>query len=333
MCIQATGLEQLLAIALAIRISELVKGTFRTKAAYFLERALVNRPASLRTISEAKQLPKESKASEIRENIALALSHAKGDWVIEYLVDAIGWEDRSTRCRLELFRQLFVRQPRISKWLEMLSTLPWHDMWTNENPDRAGRLRDLTAAMSQIIRSQRSLAEIDETAGPALSTLMQKVIVISPRAARPMKLAEAAEATIDLMDEMLATEFNIDPRSGCLCSPSSNCAMVAITILSISNFFGPLLKLHDKSKSAIRLRARMGQRSEMLIVRLRQALGTAGSASKVLMEIAESESGLQPDVDDWLRGNVRENSSTAAAIGAVLSRTDDIEIARSKLRL
>lgn len=327
-CIRADGTEQLLAIALAVRISELVKGEYRSVAASYLKKALVRKPASLRLIGDPKELPEEAKASEIRENVALALRYADGDWVFRYLIEAIGWEDRSARCRLELFRQLIAREPKISTWLESLSALPWPEMWTAETPDRAGRLRDLALSMAEVIRSHRNAADIDENTGPALASLMQKLVILSPRAPRPQKLPATAEAVIDLLDEILATEFTLIP------DPEAYAPLAIIARWWQSNSYPPpvfssLIKITRRIRSAVRLRARMGQRSEMLIARLRQGLGSEADASRVLLEIAESEKGLSPDIDDWLRGNIRENSPTAMAIGVALTGTNEFEISKS----
>jgi hypothetical protein len=55
----ANGIDQLLAIALIVRISELVKGTLKKEAAEILSRALVKRPDGFWTISDTKNVPLE----------------------------------------------------------------------------------------------------------------------------------------------------------------------------------------------------------------------------------------------------------------------------------
>jgi hypothetical protein len=125
MAIGNRGLDQLLAIALILRISELVKGNFRKNAADLLTEALRKPIDGVWTISEAKKLPIESKPSEIRENIALALSYASGPWLLPYIIEALAREERSSRCRLELNRQLAKRDPLVSHWLKMLGGFSW----------------------------------------------------------------------------------------------------------------------------------------------------------------------------------------------------------------
>jgi hypothetical protein len=119
--IRASGTDQLLAIALIVRISDLVKGALKKEAAEFLAEALRKTIAGLWTINEAKNVPPESKPSEIRENIALALAHASGDWLIPYIVEGIAREEKSPRCRTELLRQLAVREAHFTVWVERLS--------------------------------------------------------------------------------------------------------------------------------------------------------------------------------------------------------------------
>ena len=209
-CIQATGVEQLVAIALAVRISELVKGRVRDQTARFLEKLLFNRPPPpLRTMSDTRELPMEAKASEICENIALALMYAKGTWVVDYVVDALGWEERSARCRIELLRQLSARERRTTVWLEMLARLSWPDMWPERSADRAGRLRDITGAMTIAINTQRNLIEVDERTGPALAEMMQKIVVHSRSAGRPLRLIAASQSSLSLLDEILVSEFTL----------------------------------------------------------------------------------------------------------------------------
>src|ERR1019366_4375476 len=82
----------------------------------------------------------------------------------------------------------------------------------------------------------------------------------------------------------------------------------------VSEFFS----IGRKLKSAITLRARMGQRSEALTTRLAQALGPNRRVSGELEAIAQSEQGLAGEIDDWLRGRVREASATSRAASVLL---------------
>jgi len=317
-CAQGHGTDQLLAIALVVRISELVKGELKVAAAEVLSKALTNQPDPFWTISDTKEVPTEAKPSEIRENIALALTHASGSWVIQYVIEALAREDKSARCRLELCRQLVLREPQLSRWIEMLNAQPWSEIWKTESSDRAGRLRDLAGAMTITMRSTRTAIAVDENTGPALATLMQKLLLVSPRLPRPPRLADACLATVELLDEILATEFTLiaDPESYAPLAVLSRWWQSSSYPAQLSE---ALVSIARKLTSAIRLRARLGQRSETLSLRLRQALGSESAAADALASIAQSETGLDPAIEDWLCGRERESSSTSAAVGSLLS--------------
>ena len=213
--IEGTGIDQLLAIALIVRISELVKGELRKDAAHMLSQALRRTIDGLWTISESRKLSFENKPSEIRENIALALTHASGTWIVPYVIEAIAREEKSSRCRLELVRQLAARNSHVTEWLNMLNEFQWLDLWDTETFDRAGRLRELAIAIAAILRESRNALAVDEKTGPALATLVQKIVPISSRVPRNTKLIDAALAVVELVDEILATEYTLiaDPEA------------------------------------------------------------------------------------------------------------------------
>jgi hypothetical protein len=316
--ISGRGTDQLLAIALIMRISELVKGELRKQAGDILSEALRSPIDGLWTISEAKKLPLESKPSEIRENIALALSQGSGPWLVPYIIEALAREEKSARCRLELTRQLSKREPLVSRWFNMLSSFSWLNVWNVETADRIGRLRELAIAIATTLREYRNTVVVDEESGPALAKMMQEIAPVGHRTARSTKLADTAMAVIDLLDELLAIEFT-------LIADLEAYALLAI----IARWWQPssypsslvdgLQGIVRKLISAIRLRARLGQKSESLLLRLRQALGSGDMASSALTKIAEAESGLPPEIDDWLRGRERGGSTTAGAIASLLS--------------
>jgi hypothetical protein len=312
------GTNQLLAIALIVRISELVKGELRKTAGDILAESLRKSIDGIWTISEAKKLPLESKPSEIRENIALALSYASGPWLEPYLIEALAREEKSSRCRLELTRQLSRRDPHVSHWFNKLSSFSWIDVWNVETADRIGRLRELTIAMAMILREQRNTVVVDEESGPALAKMMQEIAPSSYRTAHRAKLADTALAIIDLLDELVAIEFTLitDPEAY---SPLGIIVRWWQSSSYPSGVVDGLQGIVRKLSSAIRLRARLGQKSESLVLRLRQALGGSDAASTALKHIAETESGLTPEIDDWLRGRERGISNTSAAITSLLS--------------
>lgn len=314
--IHASGMDQLLAIDLLVRISELVKKHFRRQAGEILSRALERTPEGTWTIVESKSLPPEAKPAEIRENIAIALAHAVGPWVLRYVVEALAREDRSQRCRLELCRQLAAREPLVGRWIEMLGDQPWSEI--ANGVDRVGRLRDLAAALAITVRTNRAKVSIDKTFGPSLATLARKVVAVSAHGPLPPKLSQAAIELVGLLEEVIASEITVATEPD---------AYAVVEVLSrwwhpISyppDLAAVLAGLARKLIGAVTLRARMGQRSEALVSRLSQALGGGRSAAEVLVKIADTESGLVSQIDDWLRGREREPSTTAVATATLLA--------------
>jgi hypothetical protein len=325
--VDGSGIEQLLAIALIVRISDLVKGDLRREAGEILSHALIVPIEGFWTIGETKNLPLVSKPSEIRENVASALSYATGTWVIPYVVEALAREEKSARCRLELTRQLARREIHFSRWLKMLSEISWLDISQSEKADRIPRLGELATALVAGLREHGDVV-VDEETGPALAVMMQRVAPMSPRGQRSAKLGNVGLALIKLLDEVLTMDFAL------IADPEAYAALAVI-----ARWWQPSpypQSIHDglasvvrKLTSAIRLRARLGQKSESLTLRLRQALGAGGSMDELLLKIAETESGLAPEIDDWLRGRERENSATATAISSLLSEANAPSVVES----
>lgn len=109
-----------------------------------LQKALTSElpPASL--LADSKNLPTAAKPAEFRENLAIALKYASGEWVIPYGLRALVEEDRSQRSRLELVRQLTAREPSIDKLLGWLVAPPRQTFNAHADLEiAAARLRDL----------------------------------------------------------------------------------------------------------------------------------------------------------------------------------------------
>ena len=98
-------------------------------------------------------MPPEAKAAEVRENVAVALAYASGDWVLRYVVRALAEEDRSQRCRLELTRQLAAREKSVLLWLTRLGEQPAiKNLRDSVGIDNAvSRLRDIAAAFADVV--------------------------------------------------------------------------------------------------------------------------------------------------------------------------------------
>jgi hypothetical protein len=190
--------------------------------------------------------------------------------------------------------------------------------WLTETADRTGRLRELAVVLVASLREHRNVIVVDEDTGPALAEMMQRVAPMSPRGKRSAKLTSAALASIELLDEILSTDFALiaDPEAYAPLAVVSRWWQPSSYPQSVTDQLSGVIR---KLTSAIRLRARLVQKSESLTLRLRQALGADGSVADVLAKIAETETGLAPEIDDWLRGRSREISATVGAIQSLLS--------------
>ena len=187
----------------------------------------------------------------------------------------------------------------------MLGNFTWLDV---ETADRIGRLKELAVALATTLREHRNTVSVNEEAGSALARMMQEIAPAAHRGTRSGKFVDAALAIVNLLNELLATEFTLiaDPEAYAPLAvfarwwqPSSYPAVVAEGLQEIVR----------KLVSAIRLRARLGQKSENLVLRLRQALGNTDATAFALNRIAETETGLAAGIDDWLRGRERGSFS------------------------
>lgn len=326
--IEAEGLDRLLAIALLVRISELVKGELRRDAASILTESLRKPIDGIWTLSESRNLPPESKPSEIRENVAVALSQASGPWLVPYVIEALAREDKSSRCRLELCRQLSKREPNVGRWFDMLSDISWVDVRNIEKGGEAARLGEIAGAIATILREQRNLVIVEASAGLSLAKMMQQIAPIVQRNARSSRLVHAALAVISLLDELFSIEFTL------IADPEAYAALAVIARWWQSSSYPSaivdgLKGVVRKLTSAIRLRARLGQKSDELVLRLRQALGGSSLAAAALIQIAETEAALAPEIDDWLRGRERVHSATAEAVESLLSGASTATLAEA----
>jgi hypothetical protein len=328
--VEGSGLERLLAIDLLVRIPSYVR-PLRKEAAIWLTRSLAEQPPGIWTITESKDLPREAKPAEVRENIVLSLQHASGEWVTPYVVEALAREDRSQRCRVELGRQLRTRNPSVGQWLSLLYRQPWPQILPEDEtgPDhRLTRLRDIAAALADTIRGERASLLLSSADGRTLASLVRSVARIPPRTAPSSKSTAAAVDVVRLLDEMIAAEFTLGTE------PDTYEVFEVLyhwwnPLPFPSDLAAEFSRIVRKLKSAITLRARMGQRSEALATRLAQALGPNQRVSVELESIAESEQGLAGDIDDWLRGRVRESSVTSRAASALLGGASSADFERS----
>ena len=319
--LEGNPLDRLLAIDLLVRIPAAAKG-IQGSATKLLSVALQYPLPPAWAVSDTTGLPTGAKPAEVRENVAQALTWATGDWVTQYVVDSLAREDRSQRCRTELCRQLLARNKAAGSWFRALSREPWQEILPDSAPSdaRLARLRDLASALTELIRAKRTSVLLTPEDGTALAALVRSVARMPAREDPGPRLAAAASEVVRLLDEMIAAEFTL--------------AMEAQSYEVLETIQGwwrahpfpqdltvDLGHIERRLHSAIALRARTGQRSDSLAARLRQAVGSGGRAAEVLTSIADANTGLAVEVDDWLRGHVRSNSATAMAASMLLGAT------------
>lgn len=332
---EGESLDRILAVDLIVRMSAAAR-TLQGRASGLLRTALRCPLPPAWIVSDTATLPAGAKPAEIRENVAQALAHASGEWVSSYLVQALAREDRSQRCRIELCRQLLARDPSIGDWLRSLTREPWQEILPDTAPvdTRLNRLRDLASALSDVVSANRTTSVLSPDDGSALASFSRAVARVPPREMPGPRLAAAASEIVHLLDEMIAAEFTLatEPQS-------------YEVLETIQGWWRPysfpkdlvtdLTHLVRRLRSAITLRARMGQRSDSLANRLSQALGPGARVADVLTAIADANEGLAGEVDDWLRGRTRAASVTAKAASALLgaATTGDFIVAFAPILL
>src|ERR1700730_557137 len=148
-------------------------------------------PCSL--VTESGNLPDEAKPAEVRENIAISLTHASGSWVLPYIVRALAEEERSQRCRLELARQLAAREKSIGVWLATLRGGKGQQWRTRSDglENSVSKLRDISAALADAVRKNQTLTPC-YVCGPYLAkaSCLAKVAGFKPREDAPELSAE-----------------------------------------------------------------------------------------------------------------------------------------------
>ncbi len=327
------GIERLLAVELLVRLSNFVK-KLKPEASNLLKDALEEQLPLLSLVAETKNLPAGAKPAEIRENVALSLTHASSDWVLHYILRAFAEEDRSRRCRLELARQLASREKSIDRWLEALAEGPQlRSLSENSGVDSAvTKLRDLAKSLAETIRKNRDQLTGSIAAGQALADLSERTVRLSRRAPIPSHLDSAAVEVAGLLDELLTA------------LPGLSAEPKAYAVVEIfRNWWQPLsypeplqqalVPIVDKLLGRITSLAREEKRSEELTSRLRQALGDPKEAARMLAQIADRETGLAPEIDDWLHGKKRATSAAVLKRALQSVSSEDIIAAIAPLFL
>jgi hypothetical protein len=315
--------SRLVAIDLLVRLPASMKNNKRVQAmASEVRRASLSLPLpALSTISDKKSLPGSAKPAEVRENIAEALKDATGPWLSPYVFRALGDEERSQRCRLALAREIAHQEPSIDKWIERLLNEPGlQDVAARDLEAAAGRLKDICDALVEGIRTKRSKLTVTPVSGQLLAKLIRMMISLGPKQNRPKGLDLTAKAAIELLDEILAVRLTImdEPELYDLVQVINRWWSPRSFPEIINAALGPII---DKLTAGLVFRARGGQRSEVLLQRLKQAINNEEQYKNRITEIVSSEAGLSGEIQDWIRGMERgtskqRSSSALSAVGA-----------------
>jgi|GEM_PF-2736944 len=324
-----TGLEQLLAIDLLMRVSAFVK---KLKA-----RAVVAVRAALRSpipplVPNLTTLPPDSKPAEIRENVASALEYATGTWVEDYVFSSLIGEDRSQRCRDELVRRAAERQTTVDQWFRSLLSNPeFEGMIANTDLSaRASRLREFLVSFEIAVRENKRTLNATIETGQLLSDLCRRMVPLGRSDKIPPALGAAAVAATELLDDIVGMRptLIVEPEIYSTLEVFRNWWMLLPYPKDLQNALGPI---REKIRSAVVLRARLGQRSEELSNRLVASYGNQERARAVLSAIADTEVGLNSEIVDWLKGRTRTSGvggvSAATALRAVALEDQTRELA------
>jgi hypothetical protein len=262
------GIARLLHVDLLVRLSSFVK-QLKTSAHSALTNALQHPLPDLDLVTDTRLLPADAKSAEIRENIAIALSLAQGEWVLSYVFESLASEDKSQRARVELVKRLAERSSLVDDWLEgLIQQPPLRRFVQNVDPDNAAaRLRDIASSLADGVRNYRTRLSATEAAGLKLANLCRLMVSTNPQRKIPRKLEGAAVEVSRLLDEVLGVRLSL------IAEPEAY-AVLAI----LRNWWQPLPypkqlvaaldPIVAKLVSAIALRGRMGQRSDSLASRL-----------------------------------------------------------------
>ena len=319
----STGLERLLHVDLLMRISGFVK-KLKIETEQALTIALEAPLPSLDIVASSNELPPDAKPAEIRENVAIALQYATGEWVHQYLVASLASEDRSQRCRVRLVERLVERTPCIEVWMDdLLDQQSLRNLRAETNLNSAAkRLKEIALALGHGVRQKRTNLQMSEAAGTKLAKLASSMIQITKKDSLPKQLAPASAELAVLLDELLNVELSliVDPATYSSLAVVRNWWQMIPYPDELVRALKPVV---SKLDTAVIIRARAGQKSDALVDRLADALGGRNKSSKRLLQIAETQPGLLPEVDDWLRGRDRSETRTGEAVTASLQAVAD----------
>ena len=324
--ITSKGLERLLHVDLLMRVSGFVK-KLKVDAENTLRIVLTVPLPDLDIVANSNELPPDAKPAEIRENVAVALHYATGDWIYSYIVTSLANEDRSQRCRLKLVGCLISHVPIIEQWMvDLVAQKSLRTLQTTTNLNvSARRLKDIAVALAHGVRQKRTSLQMTETAGVELAHLANLMIRITRDTRLPMQLATASSELAILLDELITVDLSlmIEPE---IYSPLAVIRGWWQMIPYPKELVRALKPVVSKIETAVIIRARAGQKSDSLVDQLANALGGRTKVRKRLIQIADRQVGLLPEIDDWLRGRDRLQTHTGKVVTVALQSVADHSI-------
>ena len=318
-------LHRILAIDLLVRILSLIKSLLPTSRD-LLRECLRDEVPSLSLTQDHQSLPPDAKPAEIRENVAAALEYASGHWVETYIVRSFLCEDRSRRCRTELLKQYFTRERNLDNWFLSFAEIARRERIFSklESDQLLKRMTDIALALNENLRNNRSSLAVSNHTGVHIRRLF-KILSPNQKDMTNSKLAQnAAHSLSNLLDEFLSINLTMimDPDSYALLDVLSGWWNAISNPVKMEQHLSPI---RQKIVTAITFRARMGQRSEDLVVCLRRTFRKPSDAKGVLTMIADQETPLSPEVDDWLRGIKRKEPRSSGVLKRALQGIESQE--------
>jgi hypothetical protein len=309
-------IDRLVALDLLVRVPASMKNNKRVQnmARDIRHQVLDAAPPPLSLVVGKRDLPGNAEPAEIRENVAAALNDASGDWVFQYAIEAILEEERSQRCRLALAREIAAREPSIDRWLASLLKKRSSALRSSEQVEEAARIRDIIVALLDGIRSKRGQLEVSPESGQLLANLLGGAV--SSAIPNFKRLEGLVLGALEFLDDILAVRLTL------MDEPDLYQAIQVIHRWWFPRPFSVAIRkvarpIEDKLIAGIVFRARGGQRSEILLQRLKQLTNDDAAFQTKINGLVTSEPGLPDDTKDWLRGIERRPARSGSA--AVLS--------------
>ncbi len=319
-----SDVDHFLALDLLVRLSAASK-KLTVRSENHLRKQLIEELPPLQILNNTSTLPDHAKPADIRENIAIALRFASGEWTTGYLINSAIEEKQSQRTREVLVRELMVRMNDLGDLLHCL-TLGFKERSDSDDRIKDGHidLQSICLSIANVISQNRQIIAIDPSTPEKLDILAGVLVKYSTQNGILVKLTESAAALIRLLDELLTSQMELFVeyesyfpigRVSLWWTPRSYPEEVRLALKPVI----------EKLVSAISIRAKMGQKSEELLRCLRYAVQDLERVAQIRNDIADKET-LTADIDDWLRGKERLRTNRSNALRRALQGVGQDEV-------